>query len=106
MDWAKIDLKGAGSVPRVCAVYEVYDTRRVPDGKYRIKVVQYPSSEYRAFPNICVRSSGGIPEWTCGSGRTEAEALEAALAALSADLEKLHGSVEREAFEWSDPVEF
>ena|SRR6185312_4908576 len=106
MDWTKINLHGAGSIARICGVYEVTDVARVPDGKYRIKVLQYPSGGYYAYANIRVRSPGGIPDGMGGSGPTEAEAVEKAVAALSTDLEMLKGSVQREAFEWSDPVEF
>jgi hypothetical protein len=107
MKWARVNLQGATGISRVCGVYEVDDLMRVPDGKYKVKVLQRGPEEFVAYPNICVKSSpGGIPEWTSGLGRTEEEAIEKALASLGAQLAALNGSLQRERFEWSDPVEF
>jgi hypothetical protein len=106
MTWAKVNLHGAKSIARVCGVYEIHDFLRIPEGKFKIKVLQRGPDEYVAYPNICVRSPAGIPGWTSGMGRSEEEALEDALKALAADLDALRGSLERERFEWSDPTDF
>ena len=106
MDWKNIKLHGAGGISRLCGVYEIHDIMRVPEGKYKIKVLQQAAEDFIALPNICVKSVDGTPEWPSGSGRTEMEALEKALEALSSDLATLNGNLERDRFEWSDPTEF
>jgi hypothetical protein len=106
MDWARIDLHGAVHISRVCGVYEITDVLRVPDGKYKIKVLERGKNDFLALPNLCVKSIGGTPEWTSGLGNTEAEALEDALEMLGRDLDALKGSLQRERFEWSDPTVF
>lgn len=106
MEWKKVNLHGAGGISRLCGTYEIHDVMRVPDGKYKIKVLQNGTENFIALPNICVRSVDGTPEWTSGTGRTETEALEKALAALSSDLATLNGNVDRDRFAWSDPIEF
>ena len=55
MEWTKVDLHGAASISRVCGVYEVQDLVRVPDGKYKIKVLLRANGTFLAVPNICVR---------------------------------------------------
>jgi hypothetical protein len=103
MNWKNIDLNGAGVIARVCSVYEVGVTR-VPGAGFKIKVLEYANG-YVAFPSICIRSAGGTPEWTSGSGESELEALQAALKNIMADLgtEKLWAE---EELEWSDPRDF
>jgi hypothetical protein len=98
----KTALYGATSIARISGIYEIQDAMRVPDGKYKIKVLQYSSDHFIAIPNLWVRSAGP----TSGSGSTEKEALENALRALSSDLAPLGGNLQREEFEWADPTEF
>jgi hypothetical protein len=102
MHWIKPSLYGAASIARVSGVYEVQDILRAPDGKYKIKVLQYDDNQFVAIPNLWVRSAGP----TSGSGSTEQEALENALRALAVDLDSLEGRLQREDFEWADPTEF
>jgi hypothetical protein len=102
MKWLDIDLHGAVSISRVVGEYDVQDLNRVPDGHYKIKVIQRGECDFAAFANIRVKSSGGM----AGLGRTEKEALEDVLRGLGAELDTLGGSLDRDLFEWSDPTEF
>jgi hypothetical protein len=85
MEWLRIDLHGAGRIARVCGLYEIQDPLRVPDGKFKVKVLQRGECDFLALANICVRTADGTPDWTSGVGATEAEALERLLRALSYD---------------------
>ena len=87
MNWLRINLHGAARIARVCGTYEVQDPLRVPDGKFKVKVLQRGESDFLALANICVRTDNGTPDWTSGSGATEADALEGLLRALGADLD-------------------
>jgi hypothetical protein len=102
LPWTAINKHGAGSIRRVCGVYEIFDQARVPDARYKIKVLQRAEDDFVALPNFCVKSTG----WRSGLGRTEAEALQDALSWLGKDLDSLGGSLQRDRFEWADPKEF
>lgn len=102
MNWKTTSLHGATAIARVVGIYEVQDIPRVPDGKYKIKVLQYQNGNFVAIPNLWVSAAGP----TSGSGSTEEAALENALRALGDDLAVLQGDLEREKFEWADPTEF
>jgi hypothetical protein len=106
LDWLNVNLHGAVKIERVCGVYDIRDLLRVPDGHYKIKVMQHSADYFFASPNICVRSSDGAPDWVGGAGSTEIEALQDALKEFGESLDSLGGSLERERFEWADPTEF
>lgn len=103
MSWKHIALKGAGGISRTCSVYELTD-HRLPGGKLKIKVLER-AGDYVAFPNVCIRSESGVPEWTCGLGASETEALQDAVDHLMADLGTRQEWTEEE-LEWSDPRDF
>jgi hypothetical protein len=100
MSWKNI---GAGPISRVCGVYELLDTR-LPTGKYKIKVLER-EDDFVAHPNVSIRSSDGVAEWTCGLGESEVLALQDAIKYLSEDL-SLRDNWPEEDLEWSDPRDF
>ena len=104
MDWTEVDLNGAESIAKVCGVYEIQDMHRLPGGKFKIKVLQR-AMDFIALPNVCVKNVDGTPEWICGLGPTEAEALQDALNWIMKDLQA-RDSWLPEQLEWSDPIDF
>ena len=88
MNWNEVDLNGAVSIARVCGIYEIQDPHRLHGGKFKIKVLQR-TKDFIALPNVCVKNADGMPEWACGLGQTEAEALQDALKWIMKDLEAL-----------------
>jgi hypothetical protein len=103
MNWKEIELKGAGSIARVCAVYELSDNR-LPAGGFKIKVLER-ENDYIALPNIRFRLESGVIDGTCGLGRSEIEALQDAFECVMAELGTKDEWLEEE-LEWSDPSDF
>ncbi|NMO19719.1 hypothetical protein HPC49_35275 [Pyxidicoccus fallax] len=104
MDWRAISLHGATGISRVTNVYEVQDLR-VPGTRYRIKVLERVQGDFLALPNMCVKNSGGEPEWISGLGRTEVDALQDAVSRTSEMLVSA-ARLATDDFEWSDPRDF
>jgi len=67
MDWKDVNLHGSGAIARMCAQYEITDTR-LPTAKYKIKILERRGS-FLASPNIAVKRSDGTPEWIGGLGK-------------------------------------
>jgi len=103
--WKTINLFGAARIARVVGIYEITLPRRVPGGSFKIKVIESMDGSFAAFPNVCLKSSIGEPEWISGLGRSEAEALEDALRWFMRELDA-RPSVKDDDFEWSDPIDF
>ena len=104
MAWKDIELKGAIGIARICAVYEITDQHRLPGGKFKIKVLER-EEDYIAIPNVCVRSESGMPEWTCGLGKSDMEALQDAVDRIMTDL-GTKDEWSEEDLVWSDPRDF
>jgi hypothetical protein len=102
--WLKANLHGAGAIARLCAVYEITDTR-IPGSRFKAKVLQRGDAEYIASLNVCLKDAQGSPDWMAGLGRTELEALEDALKWFMSAL-KRRDSLGPDDFEWSDPLDF
>lgn len=76
-DWKDIKIDGITEINKVVAVFEVWDTMRIPFGKYKIKIIENVKGGYIGIPNIAVKDSeDGTPNWISGLGETIAEALE------------------------------
>lgn len=103
MGWKNIRLNGASAIARICSVYELAE-HRLPGGKFKIKVLER-EQDFIALPNVCIRSESGVPEWTCGIGGSETEALQDAIEYIMADLGTKQDWLEDE-LEWSDPRDF
>jgi hypothetical protein len=104
MNWKKMQLHGADGIAKLCGVYELTDAHRLPGGKFKIKVLER-TDDFIAVPNVCTKSEGGQPEWICGLGATELEALQDAIERIMLDLSSKDEWGE-EDLEWSDPRDF
>ena len=103
MTWKHIRLGGAGGIARTCSVCEITE-HRLPGGKFKVKVLER-QEDFVALVNVCIRSDGGVPEWTCGLGGSELEALQDAVDRMMVDLETRLAWSEQD-LEWSDPRNF
>ena len=103
-DWRGVKLHRAAAIERVCAVYEIAEPRRLPNGGYKIKVVER-AADFMAIPNVCVKDAAGDPQWICGLGATALEALQDAIDRTESDL-SARDFWEDEQLEWSDPRDF
>jgi hypothetical protein len=104
-DWKTIHLCGAGAIARVCGVYEITEIRRIPGGKFKIKVLERDRGDFAAFPNVSVKNSDGSSRGTCGLGADERAALQDAVKWFMSELDK-RAEWAPEDFEWSDPLDF
>ncbi|HET9954821.1 MAG TPA: DUF3969 family protein [Polyangiaceae bacterium] len=104
LTWKQLQLNGASGIARVCGVYEITDQHRIPGGKFKIKVLER-ESDFIALPNVCIRSPDGVPEWSCGLGPSELEALQDAVTRVTSDL-SARDEWSDESLEWSDPRDF
>lgn len=103
MSWKDVVLHGSAAISKLCAEYEITDTR-LPTAKYRIKVFERRDSFF-ASPNVAVKGSDAAPEWIGGLGRTELEALQDAIARMGEQF-ALRSTWNDNDLEWSDPVDF
>jgi hypothetical protein len=104
MTWKNIALHGAQRIAKVCAVYEISDSARLPNGAFKIKVLER-AHDFLAVPNVCVLNAEGIAEWISGIGSTEQEALADALARIMSDL-KQRDEWQEDQLAWTDPRDF
>lgn len=104
MSWRDIELHGALAIERVCGVYHLFD-QRVPDGNFKIKVLEGASGGFTAVVNVCVRRPDGQPAWLSGLGPSELAALEDALKWFMHALDQRREWAP-EDFEWRDPIHF
>jgi hypothetical protein len=104
MNWKELNLHGAHGIAKLCGVYELTDAHRLPGGKLKIKVLER-AADFIAEPNVCIRSESGEPEWTCGLGKTELDALQDAIERIMSDL-GARDEWSEEHLEWSDPRDF
>jgi len=104
MTWKNIALHGAQSIARLCGIYEISDTHRLPNGAFKVKVLER-AQDYLAVPNVCVRGPDGSPEWISGLGQNEREALQDAVARVMSKLGQRDEWQEDELV-WSDPRDF
>lgn len=105
MDWKDVSLCGATMLSRVCGEYEVIAPNIPYGGRFKIKVLERRDGTFLAMPNVCLKAADGSPDWSGGSGRSEAEALQALLKWFMEELQK-RGSCSPHDFEWSDPRDF
>lgn len=105
-DWKKIDLCGAVSIDRVCALFEVEDGRVVPGRRFRIKVLERQVGDYLAVPNMFVRLPDGTPNYISGLASTEYDAVQDLLRRLMEQVQALPDDAPEERFEWADPRDF
>jgi hypothetical protein len=104
MTWKNIALHGAQRIAKVCAVYEITDSQRLPNAAFKIKVLER-AQDFLAVPNVCVLSAEGLPEWISGIGSTELAALEDALSRIMSDLQQRE-EWQEDQLAWSDPRDF
>lgn len=102
--WKRLNLHGALRLERLCGVYELVDTNRIPGGTVKIKVLER-STDFMALPNVCTRSESGEPDWICGLGQSEGEALQDAIARIMSAL-IVRSEWTEDQLEWADPTVF
>src|SRR5262245_3865777 len=105
MTWRDVKLFGATRISRVCGIYEIIETTKVPGTKFKVKVLERGPGDFVAIPNICLKAPDGSPDGMAGLGRSEVEALQDALKWFMGELAK-RDSCTPDDFEWSDPVDF
>lgn len=98
------DWSGAAVLGRVCAVYELYDSRVPHGGNFKVKVVER-ADDFAAFVNVLAKDAEGMPDYLSGIGRSEREAIEDLMRRFMKSLETSSPQTEDD-FEWSDPHDF
>lgn len=104
-DWKRVDLRGAGSIERVCGVYEIYEHDKMPFGFFKIKVIEGREGSYHAVANVCFKGPDGAPYGQAGMGDSESEALQDCLRSFMTELQKRE-QWGAEDFSWTDPERF
>jgi hypothetical protein len=103
--WKAIDLHGFGSIARVCAVFELYDARVLPGGRFKIKVIELSAGGFGAHSNMLPKRSDGTPDYISGLGSSPVSALEDLLERLARSMTDCNPTNET-SFAWSDPHDF
>lgn len=103
--WKTINLYGAVRISKVVGEFQIYETRKVPYGKFRIKVLEECQGCFSAFPNAAYKNNEGQPEWTSGRGCTIEEALEDAIKYFMESLPNEQFCTD-DKFEWAAPEDF
>ena len=104
-DWKSVALYGAADIERVCGMYEIAEHAKVPGGRFKIKVLESVDGDYVAVSNVSVKGPDGACAGRAGLGRTEVEALQAALKYFMDDLDRMVDP-NPEDFCWTSPETF
>jgi hypothetical protein len=85
IDWTTVALHGAPHIEKLVSEYMLRD-RRIPRGKTKIRVWQNQAGRFIAFVDITLLDHNGSSMGTAGTGSTELEALQDAIAYFMSDL--------------------
>jgi hypothetical protein len=108
-EWMHVELRGALSIEKLVSEFMLRD-QRIPSGRTKIRVWQDRAGRFSAHVDTAPLEHNGSSTRTAGSGSSEFEALEQAIAYFMADLEVAAKRCDRllieTNFEDADPHDF
>jgi hypothetical protein len=105
-DWKDIKITGINKIDKIVAEFHVWAIDKVPNGKFKVKILETAKGGYIGLPNLAVKSiKDGTPDGMAGFGQSIEEALEDTIKYFLQTLEGREDLTEDD-FEWSDPDDF
>lgn len=101
----KSELPGIVSIEKCVAEFEIFEFKKIPYSKFKVKIFENRIGKFTGNTNIRVKDKDGCPCGGVGYGDTIEEALEEILKFLSELLEEKEVFT-KDDFEFTDPYDF
>ena len=76
ISWNQIQIDGIARIEKAVAEFNIWETRKIPHGKFKVKIYEQPDGKFMGYTNLQVKDDKDSFYAAVGHGDTIEAALE------------------------------